>query len=122
MRLEKFRPRDDVKILLDHNAPSFCKTWSRARLMTWMAIDQQRGKRKPKGNSDAETNQPRFRKRNARMAGHFTLSSLLARADESPKGLAILSLFLKSGGFRLFLEGPRSAKGWLSGLKSAHKD
>jgi len=122
MRLETFRPRDAIRILLDRKTPVFRKTWALARLMTWIALDQRRGRRKPKKQPSARSNQPRFRKRNARMAGHFALSSLLARGQRSRQRLGMLKLFLASGGFQLFLEGPRSANGWLSRLKDARED
>jgi hypothetical protein len=119
MIVDMFKPRDSLAILRHPKKSSFIKTWALARLITWITLDQSPGKRRP-GHSSGKSNQPRFRTQNALMAGHFAICSLLDRYSSDRQSLSLFNLFLKSGGFRQMLKGPKSAKSWLSKLKSSH--
>ena len=123
MDLKKFKPRDAVRILVDRELPVFVKTWALARLMAWMCLDQRRGTRKCNPNTGRPIRSNR-RRRDAKLAGHLALASLLDRRfedgglDKSDKTFPeLFRLFLASGGFRLFLESPRGARGWLSRMR-----
>jgi hypothetical protein len=117
MNVDTFEPRHSLAILRNPKKSSFLKTWGLARLITWITLDQLPGKRKP-GHPSGRSNRPRFRTRNASIAGHFVICSLLDRHDSDRQSLSLFNLFLRSGGFRQMLEGQRSAKSWLFKLKS----
>ena len=135
MDLKKFRLRDAVEILLDRNQPVFFKTWVLARLMAWMCLDQRHGtrKRNPKTNRPIRFNRER---RDAKLAGHLALASILDRRlksdlidknsdligknDDTLRGM--VSLFVKSGSFGLFLKSPRGARGWLSRMRRSTQE
>lgn len=113
MDLKKFKLRDAIEIFLDPKCPVFFRTWVLARLMAWMCLDQRRGTRKRTPQT--------VRTRDAKLAGHLALASLLDRRwqpgefDKNDKTLqGLLLLFFTSGSFRLFMETPRGARGWLS--------
>jgi hypothetical protein len=117
MIVDSFKPRDSLTVLRNPKKSSFIKTWALARLITWITLDQSPGKRRP-GHPSGRSNQPRFRTQNALIAGHFVICSILDRHSSDAQSLSLFNLFLRSGGFRQMLGGPRSAKSWLSKLKS----
>ena len=75
---KKFKLGDAVQILLDRDCPVLSKTWTLARLMAWMCLDQRRGtrKRNPKTGRPIRANRQR---RDAKLAGHLALASILDR-------------------------------------------
>jgi hypothetical protein len=108
MELPKFRPRWAMEVLASQAEKDeiFVQTWALAQLLAWSFLDQEPGKRRPKGIP--------ARKRlihvgSAKQAGHITLAHLLDRRlkhldDDDPKNTdgkldLMLGLFLKSGGF-----------------------
>ena len=63
---------------------------------------------------------PIVRGGDAKFAGHLALASLLDRIDMNDDIVGgLYSLFLKSGGFALFLKSPRGARRWLPRMKKA---
>jgi hypothetical protein len=126
--LKRFRPRDSVLMLADGDGTAFLKTWSLARLLAWAVLEQRPGKRRLKPDRSREAN-PRqtIRTKTAKQVGHLTLAYLLdrwiekngvQRNDETVR--LMLSLFMSSGGFGLFVQG-RGARGLLSSAKGANR-
>jgi hypothetical protein len=121
MDLKKFRLRDAVSLLLEPNQPVFLKTWVLARFLAWMCLDQRGRRRNRITGRSSRTNRQR---RDAKLAGHLTLATLLDRRlrpghfDKDDETLwAMLSLFLTTGSFGLFLESPRGSRRWLSWMR-----
>jgi hypothetical protein len=121
MNLTKFNLRDAVEILLDQDRPVLFKTWTLARLMAWMCLDQRPGtrKRNPKTGRRIRLNRQR---RDAKLAGHLALASILSRRfkpgqfDGSDEAVR---LFAESGGFLPFLDSPRGGRRWLRRMRKA---
>ena len=119
MNPEKFRLSDAINSLLDQNEPVFKKTWVLARLMAWMCLDQRHGTRRRNPRTGRPI-LPNRQRRDAKFAGHLALASLLDRIDMNDDIVGgLYSLFLKSGGFALFLKSPRGARRWLPRMKKA---
>jgi hypothetical protein len=127
--LKRFRPRDSVLILADGDGAAFLKTWSLARLLAWAVLEQRPRKRRSKSDRSREAN-PRqtIHTKTAKQVGHLTLAYLLdrwiekngvQRNDETVR--LMLSLFMSSGGFGLFVQG-RGARGLLSSAKGANRN
>jgi hypothetical protein len=121
MDLKKFRLRDAVEILLEPNQRVFLKTWALARLSAWICLDQRRRTRNRIAGRSSRASRQR---RDAKLAGHLALATLLERRfkpgqfDKDDETLwAVLSLFLTTGSFGLFLESPRGTRGWLSRVR-----
>jgi hypothetical protein len=128
MQLEKFKPRDAVPILLEMGIPTFFKTWTLARLLGWICLDQRHGRREPNPKTGRSSNRVRFRDRNARLLGHLALACVLDRSVQ-PARIAddqivrdMLGLFMTSGGFRPFIESRRGARNllWRAGKKGRY--
>jgi hypothetical protein len=121
MNPRKFNLKDAVDILLDSEKPVFFKTWVLARLMAWICLDQRGRMRDPRTGRPFRPNRQR---RDAKLAGHLALASLLHREiktgtvdwDDDSLTQAFL-LFFRSGGFEGFLESPRGGRGWLKKMK-----
>lgn len=120
--LAKFKPRNSVKILIDHERPTYFKIWALARLMAWMCLDQRAARRPSKGQASRRP----FRTRNARMTGHLVLADILDswfqpgrfdKTDDTLKG--IFRLFLQSGSFRGFVESAHGGLSWLGRMKKS---
>ena len=120
MDLQRFRPRDSVKILADKRRSKELKTWALARLLSWISLDQR--PRRVEQQTTSLCKQMRSRASNAKLAGNVVLASLLYRRPKDRKSLRWLVIFLKSDGFRLLLKGPRSPKNWLRELKDVKED
>jgi hypothetical protein len=125
MDLKKFKLGDAVEILLDRKRPVFFKTWTLARLLTWMCLDQRRRTRRRNPNSGRLMRSNRQR-RDAKFAGHLALAALLdhrwqpGKFDKKDRTLrGLLLLFFTSGGFGLLLQSPRGARGWLPRMKKS---
>jgi hypothetical protein len=120
MNYQRFRPRDAVKILADRRRTKELKTWTIARLLSWISLDQR--PRRVHKQSARVCGQMRSRASNAKLAGNVVLASLIKRRSDDRASLRMFLMFWKSNGFRLILKSPRSPKSWMRTLTQVKED
>jgi hypothetical protein len=128
--IERFRPSQSLRIFVDYDLPSFLRLWALARLLAWVVLDQRAGQRGRGRTIDNPATRGRqtIRTKSAQQAGRLLIGFLLDRRfqrDEVKQDdemlYLMLWLFMKSGGFGMFVRG-RGARALLSDAKKANRE